>query len=323
MPLISKSSYKRPWWLPGGHAQSIFPSFFRRVDAPPGGQAGRLDTPDGDFIDFDLYQAKPGNKRLVILSHGMEGHARRKYIYGMARAFLGAGWDALAWNYRSCGPEMNLRPRIYHCGDTDDIRAIIAHALDLGYSGIILVGFSMGGGITLNYMGRHAASLPPELLGGIVFSVPCDLTACSLRLDKGFNKIYTWNFLLTLRDKIRKKHAQMPDVYSIDGLSKITTLKAFDDRYTAPVHGFLSAEDYWHKSSCMHVLEDIQRPVLMVNAKNDPFLEGRCFPVEAARKSEHLYLEIPSGGGHVGFTSGGGLYWSEARALEFARERLT
>lgn len=322
MPIISKSTYGHPLWLPGGHTQSIFPTFFRSLREPEGRKEQRISTPDDDFIDFDLYKASEHNTRLLVLSHGMEGHSRRKYVLGMASAFLDEGWDVLAWNFRSCGPEMNIQPRIYHCGDTDDIQTVIRHAVNCGYQSIILCGFSMGGAITLNYLGRNSEAVPPGVLGAITFSVPCDLSACSIRLDKGFHRVYTWNFLRTLREKIRKKHGQQPNIYNIDGLSKIKTLKAFDDRYTAPVHGFLSAEDYWYKSSCMHVLEFIRRPALIVNAKNDPFLSGRCFPLEEARRNEAIYLEMPETGGHVGFISRGGLYWSERRAVDFAREHF-
>lgn len=320
MPLINKSAYRHPFWLPGGHVQSIHPTFFRRADAPPWRTARRIDTPDGDFLDLDLYA--PGHGRLLILSHGMEGNARRKYIYGMAKAFLSAGWDVLAWNYRGCGPEINLRPRLYHCGDTADIRRVIAYALEQGYRRVILGGFSMGGAITLNYLGRHAAEIPPEVRGAFTFSVPCDLTACSLRLDQGFNRLYTANFLRTLRAKIRLKHAQFPEIFSLDGLDRIKSLKAFDDRYTAPLHGFASAEDYWDKSSCLRVLEKIRLPALLVNARNDPFLAGRCYPLEEARRNGRLYLELPESGGHVGFGVAGPVYWSERRALDFVRERF-
>ncbi len=322
MPVIENSTYKKaPAWLPGGHAQSIYPTLFRKV-APPAFQSYRIETPDDDFIDLDLTRTRPDNDKLVVLSHGMEGNNRRKYIWGMVNAFAREGWDALAWNYRSCGQEPNRRSRLYHCADLDDIRAIINYALSLGYKRIILCGFSMGGNITLNYLGNFADDMPDEILGGITFSVPCDLTACSIKLDSGFNKVYVWNFLLTLRRKVRLKHAQMPDVYDIDGLSDVKTLRDFDNRYTAPIHGFLSAEDYWDKASCMHVLDKITRPVLLVNAKNDPFLAPSCFPVEAAEKSGHLYLEMPQEGGHVGFISPGPMYWSERRALEFAGTHL-
>lgn len=321
MPIIEKSTYKNPWWLPGGHAQSIFPTFFRRVKTPAF-HSHRIYTPDKDFLDLDLASAEENNSKLLILSHGMEGNSRRKYIWGMMSAFIEEGWDVMAWNFRSCGQDMNLRPRLYYCGDTDDIQTVIRHAIDLGYQSIILAGFSMGGSITLNYLGKYVDSVPPEVLGGITFSVPCDLTACSIRLDKGFHKIYTYNFLLTLREKIRRKHAQMPEIYSVDGLDKIKTLKAFDDKYTAPIHGFLSAEDYWYKCSCSHVLGLIKRPVLIVNAKSDPFLVGDCYPLEAAKKNGRIYLEMPDAGGHVGFASKGGYYWSEQRAVEFAREHF-
>jgi predicted alpha/beta-fold hydrolase len=112
----------------------------------------------------------------------------------------------------------------------------------------------------------------------------------------------------------------LPEFYPLEGLEEIRTLKEFDDRYTAPLHGFLSAEDYWAKGSCLPVLGRIKRPALLLNAKNDPFLGGECFPVEAARRSAYLYLEMPEEGGHVGFMSPVGRYWSEERALAFTRE---
>ncbi|MDR2735121.1 MAG: alpha/beta fold hydrolase [Spirochaetota bacterium] len=319
MPIIENSTYTPPWWLHGKHMQSMYPRMFRRVPQPEY-EIQRIPTPDGDFLDLDITQSLPHNGRLVILSHGMEGNSKREYIWGMARAFRLEGWNILAWNFRSCGTGINRQPRLYHCADLDDIGTVIAYARKLQYTRILLLGFSMGGNITLNYLGTFAGDLPEEILGGIAFSVPCDLADCSRRLDTGFNKVYRRVFLSSLQNKIRQKNKILPEIYSVDGLAQVKTLRDFDRKYTAPIHGFLSAEDYYNKGSCAHVLEKITRPTLLVNALNDPFLSPKCFPTEAARNSRYLYLETPREGGHVGFALPGALYWSERRALEFAGE---
>jgi hypothetical protein len=321
MPVLHNSSYKAPWYLLGAHIQSFSPRLFRRVPKSESVRR-RIETPDDDFLDIDLVQKSPHTGKLLILSHGMEGHSGREYIRGMAGAFLREGWSTLAWNFRSCGPESNRQRRLYHCADLDDIRTVITYALSLGYTKILLSGFSMGGNITLRYLGILAESLPKEILGGIVFSAPCDLASCSFKLDKGFNRVYRWIFLRSLKNKMREKSKTFPEIYTTKGLRQIKTLSDFDNVYTAPVHGFLSAEDYYTKSSCIYALGKINRPTLIVNALNDPFLAPECFPYAEAGKSEFVYLETPREGGHVGFGGPGALYWSEKRALEFAREHF-
>lgn len=324
MPVISSSDYKPQFWLKGRHLQTCWPSFRRKVEHPDPEET-RIETPDGDFLD--LYLNRCGEtggtgRRAVILCHGLEGHGRRTYILGMSRAFLEAGWDSLSWNFRSCGRELNRLPRMYHSGDTGDLSAVINHAVKLGYAELVLIGFSMGGNQVLKLLGEGGDGLLPEIKAGIGVSVPCDLTDSCISLSRGLNRLYTRNFLGTLKAKIKAKHERWPELFDISGLESITTFKEFDDRYTAPIHGFLSAEDYWYKSSCMHVLTELKRPVLIVNAKNDPFLVGRCFPIEEASANDSLWLEMPEAGGHVGFTSSGEHYWSEARAVEFAREHF-
>ncbi|MDL2307498.1 alpha/beta fold hydrolase [Desulfovibrio sp. OttesenSCG-928-C06] len=340
MPLIRESAYSAPFWLPGGHCQTIYPSFFRKVQVPDL-QTYRLNTPDGDFLLLERAQASTSrsrlvgsldttNSRVVILSHGLEGHSRRQYILGMARTFMDAGWDAIAWNFRFCSPfapdgvgEPNFAPRMYHSGETGDLRTVLEHALSLGYTEILLVGFSMGGNQILKFFGEDGDALPSEVRGGVAVSVPCDLTASCRELSRGFNKVYVKNFLKTLLLKVKRKHAQTPDLINIEGIDSIESFDEFDGRYTAPLHGFASAGDYWAKASSKQFLGGIRRPVLLLNSMNDPFLPAECLPYDAARESEYLFLETPNCGGHVGFTAKdrqpwGDRYWSEWRALEFS-----
>lgn len=319
MPLLSTSTYRAPFWLPGGNAQTVYPPLFRCLSAPPH-TVRRVPTPDGDWFSLDHYRAGMGGKRqVVILSHGMEGHSKRGYMIGMCGAFLAGGWDCLARNFRACGGEMNALPGMYHSGQTEDLHTAITLALAEGYTRIALVGFSMGGNQVLKYLGEAPERVPGEVAGAAAFSVPCDLQGCAMELARPGNRLYMRYFLRTLREKVRAKHREHPGFYPLKGLETITSFQEFDGRYTAPVHGFASARDYWKKSSCLPVLEGIRIPTLLVNARNDPFLSPSCSPASLARDHPFLTLERPRQGGHVGFTpaNGMGRYWSEKRAVAF------
>ena len=319
MPLVETSSYRNRPSLWAGHLQTILPALFRRVTGRMHPRVERLATPDGDFLDLDWYQF--GNRRLAILSHGLEGSSRALYIRGMAAALVTEGWDVLAWNFRGCSGEMNLRPRLYHSGDTGDLRLVLAHGA-AGYEAVGLVGFSLGGNVILKYLGENAGGVEAKVKGAVAFSVPCDLAASARRLDQPENRIYTRRFLRSLRVKVGQKARQMPGLIDATGVERMRTFGEFDDRYTGPMHGFRDAQEYWAKSSCGQFLSAIQVPTLLVNARNDPFLPPECFPVEEARASPYFFLEVPASGGHVGFFAPGGTYWSELRAAQFLREAV-
>ena len=322
MPYLASSAYTAPLWLRGGHAQTIFPVLFRKV-AEPAFRRVRLNTPDDDGIDLDILSCGQTPARgAAILSHGLEGNSRRKYMRGMCLALAGQGWDCVARNFRSCGGEMNATPGMYHSGETNDLHLAVEFCLRAGYTRLLLVGFSMGGNQILKYLGENPARVPPEVAGAAVFSVPCDLTGSSRELARPQNSLYMRYFLRTLREKVRVKHEVYPEVYPLDGLEAIRSFQEFDDRYTAPVNGFASAADYWRKSSSLPFLSHIGIPVLLVNAKDDPFLSPSCYPVDLARDSRFLFLETPDHGGHVGFVSpcGEPAYWSEQRAVQFFQE---
>ncbi len=321
MPLIPFSDYKPPLYLRGAHAATIVPSLLRYVRYI-GYRRERMETPDGDFIDLDWMRGRPPSHQLVILSHGLEGDSNGQYIRGMARAFFRSNWDVLCWNFRGCSGEPNRLLRMYHSGVSDDLDLVVQRALrEKIYRRIVLIGFSMGGNITLKYLGEHGRQLDPRIERAVTFSVPCHLEACAKSLGRSSNRIYMMKFLQTLREKIRIKKGMFPDQLDVRGLDQIKTFQEFDDRYTAPMHGFEDARDYWTRSSSLHFVPHIRIPTLLVNAKNDPFLAPECFPYDLARNHRHFYFEAPDGGGHVGFLRGrshrDGLLWSELRALRF------
>jgi uncharacterized protein len=317
MPIIEPSLYKAPFLLNNGHVQTILPSFMRRLDDSFFSRE-RIDTDDDDFLDVDW--AKTGSDKIAILSHGLEGNSRRHYMIGMAAMLNRMGWDALAWNYRGCSGETNRQLRMYHNGAIDDLDRVIRHVLANGaYETVALIGFSLGGNLTLLYLGSKGTALDSRIKKAVVFSAPCDLRSSAQALAMPGNRLYMKQFLVSLHQKIKAKIEIMPDAINDNQYSHIKNFKDFDDRYTAPIHGFKDAEDYWSKCSSGHVIPEIKIPTLIVNALNDPFLAGGCYPVQQASVSRYVFLETPASGGHVGFMrfNGDGAYWSEMRSREF------
>jgi len=314
MPLISSSYTNPPFYLFTGHLETIVPSMFRKIEGKY--ERERLELTDGDFLDLDWMRGK-GDK-LVIITHGLEGNSERHYSKGTAHYFYQRGWDALAWNCRGCSGEINCLPRFYHHGATEDIAAVIDHVIQKKYSQIALVGFSMGGSMTLKYLGERKDKVAPEIKSAAVFSVPCDLGASARELDKPEKKFYLNRFLKKLEKKIRAKSILFPELISTEGFEKIKTFREFDNRYTAPLHGFANADDFYTKASSGQYIASIELPTLIVNALNDPFLPDECYPYDVAKTHNHVHLETPQRGGHVGFSlAGKAESWMEMRAFEF------
>jgi uncharacterized protein len=313
MPILA-SRFHPPPFLGNGHVQTILPALLRRPLSIVF-ERERLELEDGDFLDLDWVQM--GRDKLAILSHGLEGCSDDRYNRGMATALHAAGWDALAWNLRGCGKEMNRLPRLYHSGETGDLGAVIRFAATK-YSQIALIGFSLGGNFTLKYLGE--ATPHPAVIGAVAISVPIDLAASARALDQRWsNRIYLRRFIKSLIAKVETKALSFPDQIDASWSQTIRTFQEFDDRYTAPMHGFRDAADYWKKSSARQFLERITIPTLLLNAYNDPFLTPGCFPFAESEQNSCLSFEAPESGGHLGFIdlARGSEPWSERRVVEF------
>lgn len=302
--------YEAPSLFFNAHIETIWPALFRKIHLPPY-QRERISTADHDFLDLDWL--KQGSTKLVIISHGLEGNSQRAYIQGMAKHFFANGYDVLAWNYRGCSGEMNRQLRFYHSGATDDLKWVIDYASPK-YDSVYLIGFSLGGNLTLKYLGER--NVNKSIQKAVVFSVPLELHTSCQEILKSSNWMYHQRFLTSLKAKVVAKASQRTDL-DTSQLNQIRTLIEFDDHFTAPIHGFANAIDYYKKCSSLYFLSAIHTPTLIVNAKNDPFLSPDCYPELPASSS--VTLEIPSRGGHVGFAQFGqnGLYWSELRAFDF------
>lgn len=321
MPLADPPPYRPPLPFRNPHVNTIVPSLFRTVP-DVAYRRERVHTPDQDFLDLDWLTV--GARRAAILLHGLEGSAQRGYMRGMARTLARHGWDTVALNFRGCSGEPNRQLRFYHSGDTGDLDLVVQQMLARGYESIVLIGYSLGGNVVLKYLGERGRAVDPRIQAAITFSVPCDLAAGAVQMDRPQNWLYMQRFLRNLHAKIRAKMTQFPGEIDDEDYNRLRSFYDFDGRYTAPLHGFASAEAYWQQCSSRFFLRGIRVPTLLVSAEDDPFLPPACYPVAEAEANPWLRLEIPRYGGHVGFVdrNADDQYWSEARTAAFLAERF-
>lgn len=312
MPEVS-SSYRAPRLLRGGHVQTLLGALLP-AGARPAFRLETLELADGDCLQLGWWRG--GHARLLVLCHGLEGSLQAAYIRSLAAAAGRAGWDVLAWNYRGCGGLPNRLARSYHSGESGDLRAVIEHAAP-GYPQLALVGFSLGGNLTLKYLGE--APPHPAVRAAVAVSAPVDLASSADALDaRPANRLYQRRFLRSLLAKAQAKARRFPQ--AVGRLEGIRTIRDFDERFTAPLHGFRDAADYYARASARPHLAALGVPALLLNALDDPLLAAPSFPRELAALSSHLHLETPDHGGHVGFLDTRLRRWHERRVLGFLED---
>ncbi len=316
MPLISKSHYQKPFYFFFSDMETIVPSMFNS-EKNGAFQKERMTLSDEDFIDLDW--VKTNSRRLLILSHGLEGSSRRHYMVRSARYFSQRGWDVLAWNYRSCGPDLNLLPKTYYYGGIEDYEEVIQYALSTDdYDQVVLIGFSMGGCLVNKYLGS-VEHLDPRIKGAVSFSVSCDLKDTIDHVENN-KRIYRQSFLKKILEKLNMKIDQHESLKHIS----VDSMEKFEDyivQYILPNHHLKSVEEFYELSSCKNFFKGIQVPSLIVNAQNDPILFGDCYPFDLVENLSSVYLESPSHGGHLGFTLLGESHsWMEERTEQFIDE---
>lgn len=322
MPII-KSDFSPTLPFKNGHFNTMYrPLFTKDICSYT---RKRITTWDADFIDLDF--SFVGSKTLVLLIHGLEGSSKSKYIASTSNHLNQKGVDTVCFNLRSCSGEDNLLLSTYHSGKTEDVAFVIKHLLEnYNYDNIVLVGFSLGGNLTLKYLGEYQEKLSSRVKGGVAISVPVDITSAEQEMDKIKNKLYVEIFFKTLKNKILEKAHKFPEYrLNQDKLFKATKFKHLEKLYTVPVFGFESPEDYWIKASSKPYLSKIDRPTLLVNAKDDTFLSPACFPTKAALQSKNFYLEITDYGGHCGFIQSFKPQentWLEKRISSFISEKI-
>jgi len=316
----ANGAYVAPAWLPGGHAQTIYPSLTRGPAVPYRRQ--RIDTPDGDFVDFDWLDASgpagdatPG----VVLFHGLEGSSSSHYALALMRELSAIGWRGVVPHFRGCSGQPNRLPRAYHSGDYAEVGWMLATIRALvPFAPLFAVGVSLGGSALLNWLGReegHAASI---VTATAAVSTPLDLTAAGIAIGIGLNRIYSRHFLGTLVPKAIGIAQRFPGLLDSAAIARVNSMYAFDDIVTAPLHGFAGTQDYWKRASSKPWLKAIAVPTLVVNARNDPFIPASSLPTRA-EASGAVMLEQPEHGGHGGFprSSSFGSGWLSRRLTTF------
>ncbi|MGK0413354.1 MAG: putative alpha/beta-fold hydrolase [Polaribacter sp.] len=306
-----------------GHFNTMYRPLFMKDKAVY--QRKRIKTWDHDFFDLDF--SCVGSETLVLLIHGLEGSSESKYMVSHTNYLNSKGIDTVCFNLRGCSGEDNLLLTTYHSGKTEDVDFVVKYLLkNYSYKNIIIVGFSLGGNLTLKYLGEQGGALSPIIKGGIATSVPIDIASAELEMDKLKNKLYMEMFFKTMKNKILEKAHKFPE-YQLDKdkLFKATKFRHLEHLYSVPVFGFDSPEDYWKKASSKPYLSKIIRPTLLINAKDDTFLSRQCFPYEEAENSEFFFFEETKFGGHVGFMTSFKPQenrWLEHRVTRFIKENI-
>lgn len=318
MPIV-ESTYKPPFQFKNGFVATVYSGLFRKVMLEQ--QRERIETRDKDFLDLDWSYSKGKSDAVIILLHGLEGHAQRPYVTGAAKLFNQHGVDAVCVNFRGCSGEDNRFYNSYHSGATNDLDDVVKHCIKKGYSKIYIKGISLGGNITLKYLGEDR-EIPTQIKSAIAISVPVHLLGSATELHKLKNKVFAIRFKNHLVQKLKIKINQFPENISVTEINSIKTLRDFDEVYTSKAHGFKNALDYYEQSSSLQFLQNIKVPTLLINALNDSFLSPECFPVKEAKNNDSLHLEMPKFGGHVGFIQKNNIYYNEQRALEFVNNQV-
>jgi predicted alpha/beta-fold hydrolase len=303
-------NYRAPWWLPGGNTQTLWAALAcrQRFGPAPRWQRRRWTTDDGDFIDVDQAQHPSApHAPLLVLFHGLEGSSSSHYAVAFADFAAEQGIAFVVPHFRGCSGELNLAPRAYHSGDHAEVDWVLRRlAAEHPGRPVLAVGVSLGGNALLRWAGEAGASARSVVKAVAAVSSPLDLAAGGHAIGRGFNRlVYTRVFLSTMVPKALKKLEQHPGLFDREALLQARDLYAFDNLFTAPLHGFRDTDDYWARASAKPLLPDIRVPALALNARNDPFVPASSLP-QPADAGRHVTLWQPPQGGHVGFPHASG-----------------
>jgi predicted alpha/beta-fold hydrolase len=269
-----------------------------------------------DFLDG------PESSPQLLVIHGLEGSSDRQYVRGLLSHAAERGWRGVALNFRSCSGTLNRAPRLYHSGDSGELDWVIAELAKRDPGAPILpVGMSLGGNVLLKWLGESGSMAPDEVRAAVAISTPFDLGGSADEMSRGLGRLYSRFFLKSLKAKARVKAREFPDLIDAETVRRARNWREYDNAVTAPLHGFRDAEDYWARSSSIHFLEQIRRPVLLIGAEDDPFLPSASLPHEPVERSAWLHAAFSKKGGHAGFVAGSfpwrPVYWAERKAVEF------
>jgi len=279
-------------------------------------------SPDSQVLAHCYWQPDRASRPMVLALHGLEGSSGAHYMRGLADKAWRRGWSAVLLNQRNCGGTEALTPGLYHSGLTADPRAVIQElALVDGIRGFGVVGYSLGGNLTLKLAGELGATADLPIAAVTAVSPTMDLDCCVHALERRSNYPYQWNFVRHLKARMRRKAEHWPKQFDLANLDRIWTIRQFDEQYTAPFHGFKDARDYYYRASSLRVVDRIRIPALILSAENDPFVPGGQFRAAPVANNSHIDARVESFGGHCGFVGDAGGnddgYWAETTAIDF------
>ena len=316
-----------PRWLQGGHRMTVY-AWARRRAFP------RLPPPTPRLFDVGSdtrvlahchWQPNAGARPTIVTLHGLEGSSDAHYMRGIADKAFRAGFNAVRLNQRNCGGTEHLSPGLYHSGLTGDVQAVLEALAADGLPSIAVSGYSLGGNLALKLAGDYGDAAPSWLHAVCAVSPTLELGACMDLLERPENRLYEWNFMRSLRHRLRRKARLFPGGYDVRGLWRVRSVRAFDDRFTAPHHGFASAEDYYYRAASMRVVDRIRVPTLVMTSEDDPFIAVPPFRDPKVTGNPCISLRITRCGGHCGFIEaardGYDGYWAEREIVEFARRQ--
>lgn len=316
---MHNNHFKPAWWLKNSHLQTIWPVLLRKTIKNLPLERERLELPDGDFLDLDWVGKAEVGRPLVLILHGFEGSIESHYAKSMLRSLRQQGWRGVFMHFRGCSGEPNRLVKGYHSGETQDVAYLVGEIRRREPNTPIAgIGYSLGGNVLLKWLGETGQQNP--LCAAVAVSVPFELQKAAVRIQSGFSRFYQWYFLRCLRHRLNKKCEQVPFPVAVSGWTAMRTIYDFDNAYTAPVHGFENAENYYQIASSRQYLNQIQVPTLLVHAKDDPFMTADVVPTRD-ELSEAVTLEVSESGGHVGFVAGRypwrPEYWLEKRIPDY------
>lgn len=330
-PSTYRPAYRPAWWLPDAHTATLWGRVGRR-EPVANTRVERWDTPDGDFLEIVRLipsTALPANAPRILLLHGLEGGVHSHYARAMFREAQARGWGADLLLFRTCGSQPNRLPRSYHSGETTDPALVIDRIVaQFPTAPLGLVGVSLGGNVLCKLLGERGASMSSQVVGAAAMSVPFDLARASRQIGRGFGMVYEQAFLRSLIPKALAKIARHDELAALATVKDARTLWEFDEHFTAPLHGFTGAQDYYARASALPFLRGVTVPLLLLSAIDDPFLPPAVLDDvrNVAANNAALTVEFPARGGHVGFTAGRWpwkpWYYGEWRASEFLSERF-
>jgi predicted alpha/beta-fold hydrolase len=299
-----------PWWLPGGHVQTIWAALYgqRLAAGPLEFERERWPTPDGDFIDVDWLAAVPGTTHLadpapplLVLFHGLEGSSQSHYAQAFASLARARGWRFALPHFRGCSGAINLAPRAYHSGDHEEIDWVLEQLAAAHRGPLVAVGVSLGGNALMRWAGEQGQQAARRVRALACVCSPLDLTAGGMAMGRGLNRyLYTPMFLKTMVPKALAKLEQYPGLFDRQRLLQARDLYDFDNVFTAPLHGFADTRDYWRRASAKPLLPQVRVPALVLHGVNDPFIPASSLPTRE-QVSASVTLWQPGQGGHVGF----------------------